>query len=143
MSMYNAILLPIDLAHESSWKKALPVAAKLADTFGAELHVVTVVQDIRTSMVAQYFPDDFEETSVRHAAEELNNLVGEHLAGRAVTEHVAVGQVYRQIVATAEEAGCDLIVMASHRPELADILIGPNADHVVRSTPISVMVVRS
>lgn len=140
--MYKAILVPIDLAHESSWDKALPVAVKLADAFDAELHVVNVVQDIRTSMVAQYFPKDFEETSARHAAEELSKLVGEKLKGRKVTEHLAVGQVYRQIVETADKAGCDLIVMASHRPELTDILIGPNADHVVRSTPQSVMVVR-
>ena len=140
--MYKAILLPIDLAHDSSWEKALPVAAKLADAFGAALHVVTVVQDVRTSMVAQYFPKDFEEKSVRHAAEERAALVREKRPGRSVTEPVAVGQVYRKIAETAEKAGCDLIVMASHRPEIADILIGPNADHVVRSTAKSVMVVR-
>jgi nucleotide-binding universal stress UspA family protein len=33
--------------------------------------------------------------------------------------------------------------MASHRPELSDLLIGPNADHVARHTTASVMIVRS
>jgi nucleotide-binding universal stress UspA family protein len=140
--MFNAILLPIDLAHESSWKKAIPVARKLCETFGAKLHVITVVQDIRTGMVAQYFPDDYEETMARKAAEGLSELVGRELSGMEVAEHVAAGQVYREIVRTAEKENCDLIVMASHRPELADILIGPNADHVTRHTVASVMVVR-
>jgi len=140
--MYKAIMLPIDLSHESSWKKAIPVAVKMAETFGAKLHVITVVQDIRDAMVAQYFPDDYETTMARQAAEKLSDLVGRELAGVEVTEHVAAGQVYREIVRAAEENGCDLIVMASHRPELADLLIGPNADHVARHTAASVMIVR-
>ncbi len=140
--MYKAIMLPIDLAHDSSWKKAIPAALKMAETFGAKLHVVTVVQDIRNAMVAQYFPDDYEEKLTREAAEGLSALVGREMPGVDVTEHVAVGQVYREIVRAAEDNGCDLIVMASHRPELADILIGPNADHVARHTSASVMIVR-
>ena len=140
--MYKAIMLPIDLSHESSWKKAIPVAVKMAETLGARLHVITVVQDIRDATVAQYFPDDYETTMARQAAEKLSDLVGRELAGVEVTEHVAAGQVYREIVRAAEENGCDLIVMASHRPELADLLIGPNADHVARHTAASVMIVR-
>lgn len=141
--MYKSVLLPLDLAHESSWKKALPVARQLCEAFGAKLHVVTVIQDIRTGMVAQYFPDDYEQAMAHTAAEELSQLVARELPDMEVSEHVAAGQVYREIVRTAEKQGCDLIVMASHRPELSDILIGPNADHVARHTVASVMIVRS
>jgi len=140
--MYKAIMLPIDLAHESAWKKSIPVALKMAEAFGAKLHVVTVVQDIRNAMVAQYFPDDYEEKLTRKATGDLSALIAREMPGADVTEHVAVGQVYREIVRVAEDNGCDLIVMASHRPELADILIGPNADHVARHTSASVMIVR-
>lgn len=140
--MYKAILLPVDLDHESSWKKALPVAVKIADTFGAELHVVSVVQDIRTSMVSQYFPGDFEEKAVRKAADTLNALVKDKIPNRKVKEHVVVGRVFRAIMKCADENGCDLIVMASHRPEMSDYLIGPTADNVTRHTDKSVLVVR-
>ncbi len=140
--MYENILLPIDLAHESSWKKAMPVARKLCDAFGAKLHVMTVVQDIRTQMIGQYFPDDFEEKLSREAAQKLSELVASELPDMEVTEHVSAGQVYREVAKLADKENCDLIVMASHRPELADILIGPNADHVARNTPASVMIVR-
>lgn len=140
--MYKSVLVPVDLEHESSWKKAFPVARALCDAFGARLQVMTVVQDIRTQMISQYFADDFEEKLATHAAKKLTELVERELPGMEVREHVAVGQIYREIARTAEKDNCDLIVMASHRPELADILIGPNADHVVRNTPASVMIVR-
>lgn len=140
--MYKGIMLPIDLAHDSSWRKSIPVARKLAETFGAKLHAISVVQDIRNAVVSQYFPPDYEEKLVRDAAEKLSALVAAELPGIDVTEHVAVGQVYREIVRAAEKNGCDLIVMASHRPELSDLLIGPNADHVARHTAASVMIVR-
>ena len=43
---------------------------------------------------------------------------------------------------TVEAAGAELIVMASHRPELRDYLIGPNAARVMRHADASVLVVR-
>ena len=43
----------------------------------------------------------------------------------------------------AKEIGADLIVMGSHRPELADYLLGANAAKVVRHADCSVMVVRA
>lgn len=140
--MYKSILLPLDLAHDSSWTKALPVALELADTFKAELHVLTVVPDIRTSMVSQYFPRDFEATATRKAAEALNAFIAGKLGKRKVKEHIATGRVFREIVRCADENDCDLIVMASHRPEMADHFIGPSADQVVRHTDRSVMIVR-
>ncbi|MXN66288.1 universal stress protein [Stappia sp. GBMRC 2046] len=140
--MYKAVLLPVDLDHESSWKKALPVALKITETFGAELHVITVVQDIRSSMVSQYFPSDFEEKAVRKAADTLNDFVKDKISGITVHEHVAVGRVFRAIMECADENGCDLIVMASHRPEMTDYLIGPTAEHVTRHTDKSVLIVR-
>ena len=42
----------------------------------------------------------------------------------------------------ADKLKCDLIVMASHRPELKDYLLGPNAARVVRHARQSVFVVR-
>ncbi|HSG95653.1 MAG TPA: universal stress protein, partial [Afifellaceae bacterium] len=57
--MYKTILLPVDLAQESSWTKALPVAVSLSETYGAALHVVNVIPDFSHGMVRQYFPADY------------------------------------------------------------------------------------
>lgn len=140
--MYKSILLAVDLAHESSWAKAAPAAASLADATGAELHVMTVAPRVRGAMVAQHFPQDFEKNAAATSAKELSELTAKLFPGRDVKKHVATGRVYRSIVDMAKTIGSDLIVLASHRPELGDVLIGPNADHVMRNTPASVLVVR-
>lgn len=140
--MYKSILLAIDLAHESSWAKAAPAAAVLTKAFGATLHVMTVAPPIRGAMVAQHFPADFEKNVAQTAAKELASVAAKALPGLNAELHVAVGRVYRSIVDTAAQNNCDLIVMASHRPELQDALIGPNADLVARHTKASVMIVR-
>ena len=62
--------------------------------------------------------------------------------GVEIQQIVANGTVYEEVLSKAGEIGADLIVMASHRPELQDYLLGPNAARVVRHAPISVMVVR-
>ena len=55
---------------------------------------------------------------------------------------MATGTAYEEILTTARSFGADLIVMASHRPELKDYLLGPNAARVVRHSDVSVLVVR-
>lgn len=55
---------------------------------------------------------------------------------------VANGTVYEEILKAAKETKCDFIVMASHRPELKDYLLGPNAARVVRHAECSVLVIR-
>ena len=59
-----------------------------------------------------------------------------------VETHVAAGSVYHAILDTAKAIDADLIVMASHRPQMSDYLIGPNSSHVVRHAKIAVLVVR-
>ncbi|WP_150524915.1 universal stress protein [Roseibium sediminis] len=142
--MYKSILLPIDLGEESSWTKALPTAEKLAVTFGAELHVVCVVPDFGKSIVGSFFPKDYEGGALEKASEMLKSFLDEHNPdGLAIKGHIAHGTIYEEINKTADKLGCDLIVLSSHRPELKDYLLGPNAARVVRHANQSVMVVRS
>ncbi len=141
--MYKDILVAVDLNEESSYRKAVPVALELARAFGANLHLVTVVPDFGMSMVAQYFPPGFEEKAVENAKEELHALSArfDH-KGVGVQHIVAHGTIYEEIIAAANEVAVDLIVMASHRPQLSDYLLGPNAARVMRHASQSVMVVR-
>jgi nucleotide-binding universal stress UspA family protein len=140
--MYKTILLPVDLSEPSSWAKAMPTAKALAISFGAAIHVMTVVPEVRTSMTAQYFPPDIETTIVKGATEALAKLVADEMAGHEITSHVAIGRTFREIVGAAKSLEADLIIMSSHRPELTDRLIGPTADLVQRNTTASVLIVR-
>lgn len=141
--MYKDILVPIDLDDESSWKAALGHAVELAKAFGARLHLLTVVPDFGMAMVAQYFPKDYEHKVLEEARENLHAFTKDHIPDGVQVQHVVGhGRVYDEILRVAEDIKCDLILMASHRPELRDYLLGPNAARVVRHSKRSVLVVR-
>lgn len=141
--MYKRILLPIDLDQDSSWLKALPVACEYCQIFGARLHLLTVVPEFGTGLIGSFFPPDFEEKAVAEARDRIEALARAKVSDNIkVTCHVAQGTVYEEILAAARELRADLIVMASHRPELKDYLLGPNAARVVRHSDVSVLVVR-
>jgi len=90
-----------------------------------------------------HLPEDTESRLAHETASGLDAFVTEHVpAGVTVSKHVDTGSVYHCILETAERNGVDLIVMASHRPEMSDYLVGPNASRVVRHARISVLVVR-
>jgi len=142
--MYKKLLLPVDLAHEASWQKALPVALSLGETYAAELHLLAIVPDLRSSMVANYLPDGFESGALAKAQGELEALAAREVAGKAVAVcHIGHGDIAKQILEKAGEIEADLIVMASHDPNLSDYLLGSNADRVVRHAHLSVLVVRT
>lgn len=141
--MYKKILLAVDLNEESSWRKAMPTAVALAGSFDAALHVLTVVPEIPANVLAQYFPEGFERETVRKADTELKALCEKEIpAETAPAARTTYGNVYDEILRVAGEIDADLIVMASHRPELGDYLLGPNAARVVRHCDRSVLVVR-
>lgn len=141
--MYKTILVPIDLDEQSSWEHALPIAVEYSQIFGAHLHAVTVLPEFGAGIVGSYFPSDYEKKVRAEAERRLSALVRDKVpANLSVVCHIAQGTVYEEILCLAGEIKADLIVMASHRPELKDYLIGPNAARVVRHADVSVLVVR-
>jgi nucleotide-binding universal stress UspA family protein len=141
--MYTDILIPVDPSQESSWKKALPTAVGYAKAFGARLHVMTVVPDFGMTIVAQYFPEDFESKALQDANVHLHEFVKKHVPEEIAVQHiVAHGRIYEEIMKTARTINADLIIMAAHRLGLSGYLIGANADRVMRHADRSVLVVR-
>lgn len=139
--MYKEILLAIDLEDENSWRKAVPTAVEYARAFGSRVHVATVVPEF--GMVRQYFPDDYEDKLKESVKTRLHEFTARNIPKEIPVQHViAHGTIYQEIIKAADEVNADLIIMASHRPELGDYLLGPNASRVVRHSTRSVLVVR-
>ncbi|MEO3435330.1 universal stress protein [Inquilinus sp. CAU 1745] len=145
------VLLPVDLQHESSWTKALPVAVAQARLLDGKVWLMTVVPHLASGLDWRYavrgekkgsLDYDIKEI-VKEAEHRLRQLRDEHIppefAGDVIGRH---GTIYQEIVETAEELPADLIVMTSHRPTLKDYLLGPNAARVVRHAKSSVHIVR-
>jgi nucleotide-binding universal stress UspA family protein len=141
--MFKTVLLPIDLSAPHSWSKTLPAALRLRDADGGVLHVLTVVPDFGMSVVGSFFESGFEEKALHKVGEAMTAWVDEHVPDAVeVHPHVMHGRVYDQIITAADRLDVDVIVMASHTPELSDYLLGPNAARVVRHARQSVFVVR-
>jgi nucleotide-binding universal stress UspA family protein len=141
--MYRNVLVPIDLSDEHSWRKALPTAIALCQTFQARLHAIAVLPDFGLPIVGQFFPDGYEDKVRQQAARQLKALVAEQVPDGVPTRRIiAEGKIYLEILKAAQTIKADLIVMGSHHPELKDYLLGPNAAKVVRHADCSVMVVR-
>ncbi|NVK42019.1 MAG: universal stress protein [Oceanospirillaceae bacterium] len=142
-SEYKRILLPLDLAHENSWRSSLPAAIDHARRYNAQLTIVTVVPNADIPAIANHLPLGLERRLRDDGLASLEKLIAERVpAGLAVQARVGQGRIYTEILRIAEEVDADLIIMASHRPGLADYLIGANAEKVMRHAQCSVLVIR-
>lgn len=149
--MYKNILVPVDGSEPS--QLALAEAIKLAKGSGATLHLMHVVDEfvvapaIDTSYLSSsYYADviaalrdsgreilDRAEARVKQAGVELKSTFIETF-GRRVAELV---------VEKAKEWPADLIVMGTHgRRGLRRLVLGSDAEWVLRSTPVPVLMVR-
>ena len=97
-----------------------------------------------SSVVSTFFPDDFEKKATEELKARLKAFLDERpVDGVTVHGHVAHGTIYEQILSASKSLKVDLIVVAAHRPDLSEYLLGPNAARVVRHAQQSVLVIRT
>jgi nucleotide-binding universal stress UspA family protein len=141
--MFKTVLLTLDLEHEDSWAKALPVALDATRAWNAQLCVLTVVPEVAVPTLMQAGPFDYEAKLVPETKAALDRFVREHVpADVSAHQIVTYGSIYREILRVSAEIPADLIVMAAHRPQVGDFLIGSNAERVSRRARCTVMLVR-
>ncbi len=143
MTAMKSMLLAIDLNQESSWKITFPHAIALSRLYETKLHAITVIPDFGMPIVGAHFPPDYSEKAVSEARRALQALLEKELPGDIASEaHATQGTIYKEIIAAADRVNAEMILIASHRPEMQDYLIGPNAARVVRHARQSVTVLR-
>lgn len=136
--MYKNILVPVVLDHEGRAEQAIAVARHLLSP-GGKVQLLNVTEPM-PGYVMPHVPVQVLEKSRAETREELAALAAS--AGDAAESHVAVGLAGRTIVDYADDHGVDCIIIASHRPEFADYLLGSTAGRVVRHASCSVHVIR-
>jgi nucleotide-binding universal stress UspA family protein len=139
------ILAPTDFSEVSN--QALTMALELAQTFGATLsllHVIELppfpVQVLEPGKAGMLLLTELEQQANR----ELSQLpAGVEVGKVAISRYVDTGTPHRTIVETAEALKADLIVMATHgRSGLGHTFIGSVAERVVRTAPCPVLTIR-
>lgn len=141
------ILVPVDFSPTSL--QAVDYAVALSKQFGAELHLLAVVEPMYPLM-----PDyaGVQSAAVGQVIEENRAAAQAGLArlekryARRVHRlrvQVTVGRPFEAIGQYARRAKADLIVMATHgRTGVAHLFAGSVAERVVRTAPCPVLTVR-
>ena len=149
MSSYHQILVPVDGSPTS--EKALDEAIRLAQLTGARLRLLHVVDELG-------YVNGFEP-----AMNYLNDIIplmrvaGEKLLShdrqKALDKGVEVdsvlidegsGRIFEHVAEQATRLKADLIVVGSHgRRGIGRILLGSDAEQIVRHAPVPVLVVRA
>lgn len=135
--MYHNILVPISFDAERDSSAAMKLAKLLATTQVqiTLLHVVEHIPDYAIS----YMPAEYLSETRKALQAELDTLAARlpNAQGQVIEGHSG-----RTILDWAEVNKPDLIILASHRPGMQDLLLGSTATHVVRHAKCAVHVVR-
>lgn len=138
--MFSKILVPVDLDNVDKLSKALDIAADIAKRGGATVTYLGVVDAVPTmsartegERLMKRLDDFAAEQGKAHGVETSDQVVLRR------DLHLNVGS---EIISAAKEAGCDLVVMASHVPGLKEHIFSSNAGYVASHAPMSVYVIR-
>jgi len=135
--MYHNILVPISFDAERDISGPLKLAEILA-TPDARVTLLHVVEHIPNYAIS-YMPPEYLSEARKAIQAELDDLAAKL---PNATGEVVEGHSGRTILDWADAHKPDLIIMASHRPGMQDLLLGSTANHVVRHAACAVHVVR-
>ena len=146
MILLNRVLVATDFDDTS--KAALEYGRNLARAFGATLHVLHVAERVAAMSAAEFNPTDLGDLQadvVNAANRRLNALLTDDdrrlLQARPMV--LVSAAAAPAIVAYAKETHVDVIVVGTHgRGPVSHLFMGSVAEHVVRSAPCPVLVVR-
>lgn len=133
--MFTRILVPTDFSKASD--AALAHARRLADSTGACLHVLHVVDNLFLRTVLAD-PRDYEAVALRQLHE---RVAGDDPGAILVMERSEAPA--DEIIRYARVHDIDLIVMGTHgRGRMAHLLLGSVAENVARTAPCPVVTMR-
>lgn len=138
--MYSKIMVPVDLTHADRLTKSLEVAAKLAQTFEAEIVYVGVTSALPGSIA--HTPDEYR-AKLEAFAKEQGEANGLTASGHMMVGHDVAVEIDHELLKAVDETGADLVVMASHIPNITDYVWPSNGGRIAGHAKCSVMIVRS
>ncbi len=141
------VLFPTDFSELSL--HVLAYARSFAESYGAELHLIHVVDEASMYWLAMgpsslpVGPTADELVEVSTAA--MTKFIDEHLADAkgTTTSEVVLGRPFMKIIEYARTRKIDMIVLGTHgRSGLQHALLGSVTERVVRKAPCPVLTIR-
>lgn len=137
--VYTRILMPVDLTHITQLTKALRVASDLAKQYGAHVTYVGVTSALPGPVA--HNPKEFKDKLSAFAATQAAQH-GIATEARAYTAHDPATQIDDTILKAITDSNADLVVMASHVPNVADYILPSHGGKVAKRADVSVFLVR-
>ena len=139
------ILVPTDFSKEA--ENALKVAAQLARKHDAEIYLLHMLElplhQVDALSGHSELPEAMFFMKLAHQKFE-ETLAKDYLEGISVHETVDFQESFAEIKNVCKDKGIDMIIMGSHGASgFKEMFIGSNAEKVVRSSEIPVLVIKN
>ncbi len=138
--MFTNIMMPVDLAHIDKLDRALKVAADLSSHYGAKITYVGVTAN--TPGPIAHTPDEYASKLADMAAGQAS-AHGIDTGSHMVVSHDPAVDIDDALIAARKELGADLVVMATHLPNIGDMFLPSHGGELARHSQASVLLVRS
>ncbi len=138
------ILWPTDLSGNA--EKALPHVNSLSQKYGAEIHVLYVIEElgIHEPWYGVFKSDHMEkihEWEKKKAEDRLDHICEEYLSGCPLyIRHVSIGDPAEEILKIIPEENIDMVVMAT-RGRKGKFSFGSVTEKVVKNSPVMVVTI--
>lgn len=137
--MFKKIMVPVDLNHADKLAKALNTAADLANHHGATICYVGVTA--ATPGAVAHNPEEFGRKLAAFADQQAG-VHGVKTESKPMTTHDPAVDLDDALVEALAQTGCDLVVMATHVPNISDYLWSSNGGRIASHSRASVFLVR-
>lgn len=137
--MYKKIMVPVDLAHVDKLTHALDTAANLSKAYSAPVTYVGVTSSVPGSL--GHNPAEYQKKLADFAAAQASTH-GIETDGKTVISHDPAVDLDSALVKAVNESACDLVVMATHIPNVVDHFWPSNGGRLATHTKASVFLVR-
>ncbi|SOC12318.1 nucleotide-binding universal stress UspA family protein [Rhodobacter sp. JA431] len=138
--MFKKIMVPVDLRHLPAQGKALSIAADLAKTNGAQVIYVTVTSPEPNALGRT--PAEVEEKLNSFVANE-SAAHGHDAAGHLLISHDPAAELDAALIKACDTLHADLVVMATHLPNVTDYLWSSHGGALANHVQASVFLVRA
>lgn len=138
--MFNKIMAPVDLAHAEKLGTALDCAADLAKHYGVPIVYVGVTSSAPSELA--HNPKEFDllldafakQQGAKHDVE---------TSAHTILAHDPTIEIDDALMRAIDETQADLVVMASHVPNVMNYIWPSNGGKLAEHAKCSVMVVRA
>ncbi|GGB31958.1 hypothetical protein GCM10011316_00020 [Roseibium aquae] len=137
--MFRKIMMPIDLAHADKLEKARTAGADLARHYGVPICYVAVAPS--TPGALGHNPSEFAAKVEAFGSSEAERF-GITVETKALTSHDPTVDLDNTLLKAVDDIGADVVIMASHIPNIADRLWPSNGGTIASRSKASVFVIR-